>query len=157
MYVLVTGDTATYYTVTDLRRDNPDVSFPVPTPDSTLAEFNVYPCQAVTPPSVDYTQNLTMGEPVLIDGVWTQTWIVTPASPDEIAEREGAMRQANKEQASQLLSESDYTDLPNTADKIVNLQEILAYREALRMIAINPPVNINTWPTRPTTVWNAPL
>lgn len=157
MYVLVTGDTATYYTVTDLRRDNPDVSFPVPTPDSTLAEFNVYPCQEVAPPSVDYTQNLTMGPPLNDNGAWEQTWIVSAASPEEIAEREAAMRQANKEQASQLLFESDYTDLPNTADKIVNLQEILAYREALRVIAINPPVTVNTWPTRPATVWKPPL
>lgn len=153
MYVLVTGDTAIYYSLTDLYRDNPDVSFPVPTPDSTLAEFDVYPCAEVPPPSVDYTQNLAMGPPACPAGAWEQTWVVTPATPEEITEREAAMRQANKEQASQLLSESDYTDLPNTANKIDNLPEILAYREALRVIAINPPINVPVWPTRPATVW----
>ena len=153
MYVLVTGDTATYYTVTDLRRDNPDVSFPVPTPDSTLAEFNVYPCQEVAPPSVDYTQNLTMGPPLNDNGAWEQTWVVSAASPEEIAQREAAMRQANKEQASQLLSESDYTDLPNTASQIINIDEIIAYRSALRIIAVNPPITVPAWPIRPKTNW----
>jgi hypothetical protein len=153
MYVLVTGDTATYYTVTDLRRDNPDVSFPVPTPDSTLAEFNVFPCAETTPPAVDYTQNLTMGAPVCIAGAWEQTWSVTPATPEEIAAREAAMRHANKEQASTLLSESDYTDLPNTANQIDNLPAILLYREKLRIIAINPPMTVDVWPDRPATVW----
>jgi hypothetical protein len=153
MYVLVTGDTAVYYSVTDLRRDNPDVSFPVPTPDSTLAEFSVYPCQSVNPPTVDHTQNLTMGSPAFDNGTWEQTWIVSAASPDEILERESAMRQANKEQASVLLTETDYLDLPNTSNQIDNISDILAYRNAVRSIAVNPLIKVDQWPTKPKTIW----
>jgi len=87
------------------------------------------------------------------NGSWEQTWIVSAASPEEITERETAMRQANKEYASTLLSESDYTDLPNTANKIDNLSDILLYREALRGIAVNPPILVDAWPVRPTTIW----
>lgn len=153
MYVLVTNETAIYYTVTDLRRDNPDVSFPVPMPDSTLVEFNVYPCQPVNPPTVDYTQNLTMGPPIFDKGAWEQTWIVSAASPDELLERENAMRQANKEQASSLLVETDYLDLPNTSNQIYNINDILVYRNALRLIAIAPPIDVDQWPIKPKTVW----
>lgn len=154
LYVKTDPDgSAIMYSPTDLRLTNPETSFPQVLTDECLAEWGVYPCQPTEPPVVDYTQNLTMGEPVLIDGVWTQTWVVTPASPEEIAEREAAMRSANKQQASALLTETDYTDLPNTADKILNLPDILAYREALRLIALNPPVTVDQWPTKPKTEW----
>ena len=155
LYVKVNPDgSAIMYSPTDLRLANPDTSFPQVLTDECLAGWDVYPCQATTPPATDYTQNLTMGEPVVIDGVWTQTWVVTPASPDEIAEREADMRQANKQQASTLLSETDYTDLPNTASQIANLPAILAYREALRLIALNPPATVDQWPVKPKTEWS---
>ena len=156
LYVKVNPDGgAVMYSPTDLRLANPGTSFPQVLTDECLAEWDVYPCQPTEPPAVDYTQNLTMGAPVNIAGVWTQTWVVTPASADEIAAREAEMRQANKQQASALLTETDYTDLPNTADKILNLPSILAYREALRIIAINPPLTVDQWPVKPKTQWSA--
>lgn len=154
---LIEGGRAVMYSPTDLRIANPETSFPAVLTDECLAEWDVYPCQSTTPPTVDYTQNLTMGEPVSLNGEWTQTWIVTPASPEEIAAREVEMGQANKQQASMLLSETDYTDLPNTANKILNLPAILTYREALRVIALNSPVTVDTWPTKPKTEWVQPL
>lgn len=155
MYVLVTDGVAAYYTLASLYQDNPDVSFPEPTPDSTLAEYNVYPCLVVNPPQVDYTETVTLGSPALIGGEWTQTWVTTPASPEEIAQREQDMRNANKSQASGYLAETDYIDLPNTSSQIANMQEILVYRQTLRQIAINPPVTVENWPVRPAIIWNA--
>jgi hypothetical protein len=157
LYVKTNSDGgAIMYSPTDLRLANPDTSFPQVLTDECLAEWDVYPCAPTEPPAVDYTQNLTMGEPVLVDGVWTQTWVVTPASPEEIAEREADMRSASKQQASALLTETDYTDLPNTADKILNISAILAYRETLRLIALNPPATVAEWPTKPKTEWLQP-
>ena len=154
-YILIQPDQEPVYpyTLTDLRRANPETSFPKDMTNFDTTPWDCYPVEDTPPPAVNYTQNLTMGEPVLIDGVWTQTWVVTPASPEEIAEREAAMRSDNKQQASTLLSESDYTDLPNTANKILNLPAILAYREALRLIALNPPITVDQWPTKPKTEW----
>ena len=147
------NNSAIMYSPTDLRLANPETSFPQVLTDECLAEWSVYPCQPTAPPEIDYTNNLIMGAPVLLEGEWTQTWIVIPASPEEIAEREVGMCSANKQQASTLLAETDYTDLPNTADKILNLPAILAYREALRLIALNPPVTVGQWPTKPSTEW----
>lgn len=154
MYVKLTGGTAIMYTPTDLRIANPGTSFPQVLTDKCLADWGVYPCQDTAPPAVEYTQNLTMGEPVNVAGKWTQTWIVTPASANEIAAREADMRQSVKQQASALLAETDYTDLPNTANKILNLPAILAYREALRSLALNPPLTVEAWPVKPKTVWD---
>ena len=154
MYILVTDGTAVYYALSSLYSDNPDTSFPVPTPDSTLAEYNVFPCVVVNPPQVDYTETVTLGDPALIDGEWTQTWVTTPSTPEQIAQREQEMKNSNKSQASSYLSETDYTDLPNTASQITNMQEILAYRQALRQIALAPPVTVQNWPVRPAIIWS---
>ena len=154
MYVKTNPDgSAIMYSPTDLRIANPNTSFPAVLTDECLAEWDVYPCQSTIPPTVDYTQNLTMGEPVNLAGEWTQTWIVTPASPDEIAEREAGMRHANKQQASSLLLETDYTDLPNTASQIENITAIIEYRNALRLIATNATIVVNVWPLKPQTIW----
>lgn len=159
MYVLTSpeNDVLAYpYSYAQLCRDNPGTSFPAVMQDERLAEWFVFPVVPTSQPATNYTQNLTMGEPINLAGVWTQTWIVTPASPEEVAEREADMRSTNKQQASTLLTETDYTDLPNTADKILNLSAILAYREALRLIALNPPATVDQWPTKPGTEWAQP-
>jgi len=154
MYVFVTNGTAVYYALSSLYSDNPDTSFPVPTPDSTLAEYNVYPCLVVNPPVVDYTENVTLGDPALVGGEWTQTWITTPATSEEIAQRELDMQNANKARASTELYETDYTDLPHTASQITNIQDVLAYRQALRQIALAPPVTVQNWPVLPAIIWS---
>ena len=154
MYVLVTNGTAVYYALSSLYSDNPDTSFPVPTPDSTLAEYNVYPCLVVNPPVVDYTENVTLGDPAFVSGEWTQTWVTTPASAEETAQRELEMQNANKSRASTELYETDYTDLPHTSSQITNIQDVLAYRQALRQIALAPPVTVQSWPVLPAIIWS---
>lgn len=90
MYVLVNGSSAKYYTPTDLRFDNPNVSFPAVISDALLAEFGVWPCVTIDAPIVTDAQNLDMGPPEYRDGQWHQTWVVTDATPEEIAARYAA-------------------------------------------------------------------
>ena len=75
MYVKVTnGSVDTYpYNVGQLRRDNPNTSFPRTIPDEVLAEYGVYPVSVSDAPSYDIkTQNLVQdANPSLSDGVWT--------------------------------------------------------------------------------------
>jgi len=78
------------YTVGDLRRDNPNISFPKRPSDELLAEWNVHRVTKTDRPTVDHTKNVTEGTPVLIDGTWTQVWETTDATAEEIAEREQA-------------------------------------------------------------------
>lgn len=76
------------YDFHQLRRDNPDVSYPRDPDDNTLAQFGVVAvADAAKPVSDPITQNVIEGDPVEVAGVWTQTWIVVAASPGEVAER----------------------------------------------------------------------
>ena len=75
------------YTLSMLRRDNPNIGFPAdPTPQD-LFPFNIYPVQLVNPPKIDpRTQILTEGTPIHSDsGKWFQSWEVRSATPEEIA------------------------------------------------------------------------
>lgn len=90
---------------------------------------------------------------------WVYTVQVEPLTPEELAQREEAARQANKSQASSLLSATDWTAIPSVADPaqsdpyLANQSEFLAYRNQLRKIAVNPPVVVDVWPTIPEEVW----
>jgi len=90
MHALITnGAVEKYpYSIGNLRKDNPQVSFPKNPTDETLAEYNVLPVKRADRPEVDsITQNLTEGTPALVDGVWTQIWVVSDATPEEIEQR----------------------------------------------------------------------
>ena len=75
------------YSISDLKTDNPQVSFPSSTDANLLANWNVFAVASTTPPSVNYTKTLTEGTPVF-DGEWKQTWVVAD-NPDanQIAEQ----------------------------------------------------------------------
>jgi hypothetical protein len=85
------------YTIGNLRKDNPHTSFPKRPSDEMLEDWNVYAVARVDRPDVDpITQNVTEETPVLIDGQWTQVWVVTDASAEEIAERKEQQLQGIK-------------------------------------------------------------
>lgn len=75
------------YTVGQLRRDNPNVSFPRQVPDDTLAEFGVFPVTVPDDPVYDAdTQKIvTSDQPSLVNGAWTLTKTVVALSADELA------------------------------------------------------------------------
>jgi hypothetical protein len=87
--LILNGTVEAYpYTVGNLRKDNPQVSFPHNPSDAMLAGYGVLPVTCTERPEHDtITQNLTEGTPENIDGVWTQVWVVAPADPEEIAQR----------------------------------------------------------------------
>jgi hypothetical protein len=90
MYILApNGTTETYpYSIGQLRKDNPQVSFPKDPADALLASYDVFPVTATEQPVYDpITQNLTEGAPALVDGNWTQVWTVTGATSEEIEQR----------------------------------------------------------------------
>lgn len=64
------GEAATFpYTDADLRRDNPNVSFPADLNDETRAEYGMVPVVAVDVPHGKISTGSTAE---LIEGVWTQ-------------------------------------------------------------------------------------
>jgi len=101
MLILAPNGTAeTYpYSIGQLRKDNPQVSFPKNPTDALLASYNVYPVTHTERPAYDsITQNLTEGAPTLTAGVWTQIWAVTEATPEEVAQRKADQLASLKQQ-----------------------------------------------------------
>lgn len=89
-YALVkNGTIAAYpYSVGQLRRDNPHTSFPKQPGDDMLAAWSVYPVTDTPRPECDpMTQDIAEGDPVLEGGTWVRVWIVTDATPEEVAQR----------------------------------------------------------------------
>lgn len=71
MYVKVTDNVPTEYSLAQLRADNPNVSFPKTPSSAILAEYSVYPVIDGDKPSNDI---VTPGPITNINGVWTQTY-----------------------------------------------------------------------------------
>lgn len=71
------------YTIGELRRDNPQTSFPSQIPESLLEEFGVFKVEPTDGPEVSFDKNVSEGNPELVNGVWKQVWNVTDASYDQ--------------------------------------------------------------------------
>lgn len=105
------------------------------------------------------TQYVISGEPQQINGEWYKTWIVQDNTPEQQEYVDRQLRQSNKQNAVNLLLETDWTDLPSVADPeksspfLANQREFIAYRNELRRIAVNPPVVVEIWPKKPDSVW----
>lgn len=93
------------YSIRQLRRDNPQVSFPREIPDERLADWGVYRVAKVAQPVYDHeTQALEEGQPVLVEGVWTQVWNVRSLTTEELKSR--IPQSITKRQARQELIEA---------------------------------------------------
>ena len=78
MFIKLTNGKPETYTIGQLRRDNPQTSFPKDIPAEILAEYDVYPVKRVPIPQHNsLTQVIRALSPVQIDGEWVQQWEVT--------------------------------------------------------------------------------
>jgi hypothetical protein len=89
-----------------------------------------------------------------------ETQVVRDMTPQEIADRDQQYKDGNRQQASQLLTETDWVELGDVSDPtnppyLANKAEFTTYRAALRTIAVNPPVTVTEWPTKPEEVWSS--
>lgn len=85
--------TQTYpYTDTDLRRDNPQTSFPRELTDEVRAEFGMVAVTPTAQPTFDpLTHKLVEGDPVFYDGEYLQVWNVVALTAEEIAQAQQAL------------------------------------------------------------------
>jgi hypothetical protein len=109
MYTKLTNGTPKNYSIAQLRRDNPQVSFSKDIPEPTLAEYSVYPLRPADQPNYDpATHRIEEGTPALIDGVWTQVWNVIALTAEEIAEQQAErVAQVEAQRAEAYRTESD--------------------------------------------------
>jgi hypothetical protein len=146
MYVLVSNGSVSRYSLTQLRADNRNTSFPVEPSAELLATYGVYEATETPRPAYDYTKNVseTFQE---IGGQWTQVWQELLATSDEMAQRLAAQWEDVRAERNRRLASCDWTQL---ADASVNAAAWTIYRQALRDLPQTQadPFNI-VWPTSP--------
>ena len=154
----------------EIRRDNPNTSFPAVWNSDICAYLNIDPVFNAPQPTPSDLQSVAM-QGVVQDskGNWIENWVLvdkfstytkedgTVVTKEEqetahLAKLDADAKAVVKEKASKLLTASDFYDLPNTANKISNIDDIIAYRDALRAIALNPTKDAE-FPVKPETVW----
>lgn len=137
------------YSIGDLRRDNPQTSFPAKPTDALLAEYGVFPVSRTDIPVVDYTQAVTEADPQQVNGAWVQAWIVTDRTAEEIAQIEADQWANIRSERNAKLAACDWTQLSDAPISNIEAQEWASYRQALRDITTQTdPFNI-TWPQEP--------
>jgi hypothetical protein len=151
MHALIeNGAVAQYpYTTGDLKRANPQTSFPSQISDASLLEYGVHRVFFATQPEVTATQVLEEGTPVFSteDQRWTQTFTVRDMSAEEVASRNDAQAASVRAERNEKLAASDWTQLADsTADKAA----WATHRQALRDITEQAgfPWTID-WPVAP--------
>ena len=134
------------YSVGDLRKDNPQTSFPAKPTDALLAEYNVFPVERTDIPAVDYKQAVTEADPQQVNGKWVQAWTVTDRTVEEIAQIEADQWTNVRSERNTKLAACDWTQLP---DAPVDSTAWAAYRQALRDITNQSNPFAITWPQEP--------
>ena len=141
MFIKLTNGVPENYTIGQLRKDNPNVSFPKDIPLEMLASYDVYPLTVEDRPSYNnLTEDVILDTPTEVDGSWTQSYSVVQKSEEEAA-------QNIRSQRNRLLSNSDWTQI---TDATVDKTAWATYRQSLRDITSQDgfPYTV-TWPDKP--------
>jgi len=136
------------YSAGELRRDNPNVSFPRIIPAEVLAEYGVFDVKTQpAPPHDPETHFVEYGDvPTLLGGEWVFASFLRQLSPEQIAERTASRALDVRFERNRLLAETDWSALSD----VTMSPEMAAYRQALRDVTAQPgfPDNV-TWPAKP--------
>jgi hypothetical protein len=135
MYALViNGVIEKYpYSIGELRKDNPQTSFPENLSNERLAEWSVYTVAPTPQPEIDYTKNLSEGTPVNQNG-WKQVWVISNASSQEVAQRTENQASYVRSERDQKLVESDWAVIKSMETDVPELDAWKSYRQALRNV-----------------------
>jgi hypothetical protein len=149
-YVKTQGGQTVYpYSIGQLRKDNPNTSFPKSIPDEMLAAYGVHSVTVLNAPVYDEaTQRIEQdAQPTERDGQWAIRWTVTDLSAEELAAKSNEKAAGVRMQRDRLLAACDWTQV---ADAPVDQAAWATYRQALRDITAQAgfPDNV-TWPTKP--------
>ena len=140
------------YTIGQLRRDNPNTSFPKTVSDTTLAAFNVYQVtQAAAPAYDEATQKLvTDAAPTLVDGAWVLSTSAIDMTAEEIAQNDASVATAHRATRNELLASSDWTQMNDSPLDTTDRTTWATYRQSLRDLTSQDgfPHNV-TYPSKP--------
>jgi len=152
MFAKITNGTVGQYpyTVGNLRRDNPNTSFPRNLSDQLLADWGMYSVTEEDVPSYNERTQKVIKDitPTQENNSWVLGWTVTDKTSDEIAEYDIAEENKNRGIRDNLLEGTDWwasSDITMTAEQT-------AYRQSLRDITDHanwPNLDDADWPTKP--------
>jgi len=152
MHAKITNGTVdTYpYNVGQLRRDNPNTSFPKQIPDDMLESYGIMPVIFEDAPSIDdRTQKAEQASsPSLVDGAWTIGWTTSSKTAEETQDWDDRAAASNRGQRDGLLAETDFYALSD----VTMSDAMTIYRQALRDITSHknwPDLSESDWPTKP--------
>jgi hypothetical protein len=145
LYLKLTNGQPEKYSIGQLRRDNPNTSFPKNPTESRLAEWSVYPYTQPAQPEIDpLTATVVEGSfEQDAGGNWILPWVVQQLSVEDAGNNVRARRD-------RFLKDSDWVVIKNT-EKGTNIPlEWELYRQTLRDIPQQEgfPYSV-TWPTEP--------
>ena len=134
------------YTLTDLRRDNPQTSFGRTISEDTASAFRCVPVTQVTPPADDHTKNFERSAQ-LVDGAWQEQWIESDATSEQITQRTTLKANDVRTERNEKLAATDWTQLADQSSIAANWT---AYRQSLRDVPSQSgfPFTV-TWPSEP--------
>jgi len=150
IYLKINADQTLKYpfSIQELRSENPSTMFPQTINNEALAEHSVYQVMLVNKGS-DYTKNYTQDSPILIDGIYFQSWIITNASQEEIDQRISREWSEVRSIRDLEIKTTDFTMLEDFPQRGANLIAWKNYRQALRDITLqSDPFNI-IFPSKP--------
>ena len=148
--------------VADYQSMFPDTCFPSTGPtESWMIETSCMYVNVFKPYNANTEKLVPVAPYIEADDAthWVYTVQVEPLTPEEIEQANQVRRQQNIAQADSLLQATDWTATVDIADPqysdpyLGNQNEFLAYRSNVRKIAVNPPVVVDEWPSKPDEVW----
>ena len=140
----------------DIRLANPNTSFPIPFQapedyepvlESPIPEFDrIAQSYKEVAPTKDSIGN------------WMRTYEVFDLDAEQVSANEEQAKVQVKNTAKSLLDATDWVEVPSVSNTentphLVNFNEYMEYRIALRAIAVNPVISPE-WPVLPEETWN---
>jgi len=163
MYAKINGGTVVKfpYTFGDLRKDNPNVSFPKNITQGVMQKYGMVGVLEGPKPDCGPYQTVkrnalptrpVIGQDDEGNDIRANYWMIEYTAEDltaeEIAANEASLASGNRSTRNQLLKDTDHYGLSDVAMS----QEMLDYRKALRDITTHanwPNLNDADWPTKP--------
>ena len=153
MHIKLTNDLPEIYSIGQLRRDNPNTSFPRRVSADTLASYGVYPYTVAEQPEHDLaTQVIEPGDFTETESGWVRGWTVRDKRPEELLAAYEAAASTIRQLRNQRLKETDWVVIYHT-ERGTNIPlEWEQYRQDLRNITdhVNfPRLTEEDWPVKP--------
>jgi len=152
MYAKISGNTVTKfpYTFGDLRKDNPNVSFPKNITSGIMNKYGMVGVLEGPKPTLTANQRSQRNAlPTKQDGgYWMIEYTAVDLTAEEITARDNATAANNRSRRDELLKDTDHYGLSDVAMS----QEMIDYRAALRNLPEHdnwPNLSDSDWPTKP--------